>query len=67
MLTSHSAGGFATTSAPNGFDLDDFEKVDLRVVKRRFAPKVTIFSPGDFDDQFYFLLSRTIRLKIYGD
>jgi len=23
--------------------------------------------PYNFDDQLYFLLSRTIRLKIYGD
>ena len=41
MLTSHSAGGFAATSSPNGFDLDEFEKAGLRVVKRRFAPKDT--------------------------
>jgi CRP-like cAMP-binding protein len=68
MLTSHSTGGFAATSAPNGFDLDDFEKAGLRVVERRFVPKDTIFSPGDFDDQLYFLLSGTVRLyKIYGD
>ena len=26
MLTSHSTGGFATTSAPEGFDLQDFEE-----------------------------------------
>ena len=67
MFPSHSAGGSAATSAPNGFDLDDFEKAGLRVVKRRFAPKDTIFSPGNFDNQLYFLLSRTVRLKIYGD
>src|SRR3712207_4950963 len=68
MLTSHSTGGFAATSAPNGFDLDDFEKAGLRVVERRFAPKDTIFAPGDPDDQLYFLLSGTVRLyKIYGD
>jgi CRP/FNR family transcriptional regulator, global nitrogen regulator len=68
MLTSHSTGGFAATSAPDGFDLDDFEKAGLRVVERRFAPKDTIFAPGDPDDQLYFLLSGTVRLyKIYGD
>jgi hypothetical protein len=33
MLTSHSAGGSAATSAPNGFDLDGFEKAGLRVVR----------------------------------
>jgi CRP-like cAMP-binding protein len=68
MLTSHSTGGFAATSAPDGFDLDDFEKAGLRVVERRFAPKDTIFAPRDPDDQLYFLLSGTVRLyKIYGD
>ena len=68
MLTSHSTGGFATTSAPEGFDLKDFEEAGLRFVERRFGPKDTIFAPGDPDDQLYFLLSGTIRLyKIYGD
>jgi CRP/FNR family transcriptional regulator, global nitrogen regulator len=68
MLTSHNTGGFAATSAPEGFDLDDFESAGLRVVERRFAPKDTIFTPGDADDQLYFLLSGTVRLyKIYGD
>src|SRR3989337_1986968 len=68
MLTSHSTGGFATTSAPEGFDLKDFEEVGLRFVERRFGPKDTIFTPGDPDDQLYFVLSGTVRLyKIYGD
>jgi CRP/FNR family transcriptional regulator, global nitrogen regulator len=68
MLTSHNTGGFAATSAPEGFDLDDFERAGLRTVERRFAPKDTIFTPGDPDDQLYFLLSGTVRLyKIYGD
>jgi CRP/FNR family transcriptional regulator len=68
MLASHNTGGFAATSAPEGFDLDDFERVGLRVVERRFAPKDTIFTPGDPDDQLYFLLSGAVRLyKIYGD
>src|SRR5918997_978842 len=68
MLTSHSTGGFATTSAPEGFDLKDFEEAGLRVVERRFGPRDTIFTPGDPDDQLYFLLSGTVRLyKIYGD
>ena len=68
MLASHNTGGFAATSAPEGFDLDDFERVGLRVVERRFAPKDTIFTPGDPDDQLYFLLSGVVRLyKIYGD
>ncbi len=68
MLTSHSTGGFAATSAPEGFDLKDFEEAGLRFVERRFGPKDTIFTPGDPDDQLYFLLSGTVRLyKIYGD
>ena len=38
------------------------------MVERRFEPKDTIFTPGDPDDQLYFLLSGTVRLyKIYGD
>src|SRR5829696_3930540 len=68
MLTSHRTGGFATTSAPEGFDLQDFEEAGLRAVERRFGPRDTIFTPGDPDDQLYFLLSGTVRLyKIYGD
>jgi CRP/FNR family transcriptional regulator, global nitrogen regulator len=68
MLTSHSTGGFATTSAPEGFDLEDFEEAGLRTVERRFDPKDTIFTPGDPDDQLYFLLSGTVRLyKLYGE
>jgi CRP/FNR family transcriptional regulator, global nitrogen regulator len=68
MLMGHNTGGFAATSAPNGFAPDDFEKAGLRVAERRFAPKDTIFTPGDPDDQLYFLLSGAVRLyKIYGD
>jgi CRP/FNR family transcriptional regulator, global nitrogen regulator len=68
MLTRRNTGGFAATSTPEGFNLEDFEEVGLRVVERRFAPKDLIFAPGDPDDQLYFLLSGTVRLyKIYGD
>src|SRR5215203_2722105 len=68
MLASHSTGGFATTSAPEGFDLKDFEEAGLRTVERRFDPKDTIFTPVDPDDQLYFLLSGTVRLyKLHGD
>ena len=68
MLIKHDTGGFAATSAPEGFDLKDFEDAGLRAVERRFGPKDTIFTPGDPDDQIYFVLSGTIRLyKIYGD
>jgi CRP/FNR family transcriptional regulator, global nitrogen regulator len=68
MLTRRNTGGFAATSTPEGFNLEDFEDVGLRVVERRFGPKDVIFTPGDPDDQLYFLLSGTVRLyKIYGD
>jgi CRP-like cAMP-binding protein len=68
MLTGHNTGGFAATSAPEGFGLEDFEEVGLRAVERRFGPKDTIFTPGDPDDQLYFVLSGTVRLyKIYGE
>ncbi len=68
MLTGHDTGGFAATSAPDGFGIKDFEEAGLRAVERRFGPKDTIFTPGDPDDQLYFLLSGTVRLyKIYGD
>lgn len=68
MLARHDTGGFAATSAPEGFDLKDFEEAGLRAVERGFRAKDTIFSPGDPDDQLYFLLSGTVRLyKIYGD
>ncbi|MDP9409112.1 MAG: Crp/Fnr family transcriptional regulator [Actinomycetota bacterium] len=68
MLTSHSTGGFAATSAPERFGLKDFEEASLRFAERRFGPKDTILTPGDPDDQLYFLLAGTVRLyKIYGD
>lgn len=68
MLTGHDTGGFAATSAPDGFGIEDFENAGLRTAERKFGPKDTIFTPGDPDDQLYFLLSGTVRLyKIYGD
>jgi CRP/FNR family transcriptional regulator len=68
QMLRHDTGGFAATSAPQGFDLQDFERAGVRVVERRFGAKDTIFTPGDPDDQLYFLLEGTIRLyKIYGD
>ncbi|MBA4115719.1 MAG: Crp/Fnr family transcriptional regulator [Rubrobacter sp.] len=61
-------GSFATTTAPQGFDLDDFEDAGIRVVERRFSSRDVIFTPGDPDDQLYFLVEGTVRLyKIYGD
>jgi CRP/FNR family transcriptional regulator len=64
----HDTGGFAATTAPRGFNLEDFERAGIRVVERRFEAKDTIFAPGDPDDQLYFLVEGTVRLyKIYGD
>ncbi len=64
----HDTGGFAATTAPQGFGIEDFERAGIRVVERRFKARDTIFTPGDPDDQLYFLLAGTIRLyKIYGD
>ncbi len=61
-------GSFAATTAPPDFDLEDFERAGVRVIERRFRPKDVIFTPGDPDDQLYFLLEGTVRLyKIYGD
>src|SRR3712207_798009 len=67
-MPKHDTGGFAATTAPNGFGLDDFESAGIRAVKRRFRAKDVIFTPGDPDDQLYFLQEGTVRLyKIYGD
>jgi CRP-like cAMP-binding protein len=64
----HNTGGFAATTAPQGFGIEDFERAGVRVVERRFKTRDTIFTPGDPDDQLYFLLKGTVRLyKIYGD
>ena len=61
-------GSFAATTAPQGFDLEDFENAGMRVVERSFKARDVIFTPGDPDDQLYFLLEGTVRLyKIYGD
>ncbi len=64
----HDTGSFAADSAPVGFGTEDFEKAGIRVAERRFRAKDTIFTPGDPDDQLYFVIEGTIRLyKIYGD
>src|ERR687897_812417 len=56
MLTSHSTGGFATTSAPQGFDLKDFEEAGLRAVERRFGPRYKIY--GDYKEATTALLKQ---------
>ncbi len=68
VMLKHDTGGFAATGPPIGFDIEDFERAGLRTVERKFKPKDTIFTPGDPDDQLYFVSSGVIRLyKIYGD
>jgi len=58
---------FVPTTTPQGFDLEDFENAGIRVVERRFKAKDVILTPGDPDDQLYFLLEGTVKLyKIYG-
>ena len=67
MLVNHT-GTCATTPTPEEFTLEDFERVGVRIVERRFKAKDVIFAPGDPDDQLYFLLKGTVRLyKFYGD
>jgi CRP/FNR family transcriptional regulator len=59
---------FAATTAPQCFGIEDFERAGIRVVERGFKAKDVIFTPGDPDNQLYFLLEGTVRLyKIYGD
>jgi CRP-like cAMP-binding protein len=58
----HDTGGFAATTAPQGFGLEDFERAGIRVVEWRFKAKDTIFAPGDPDDQLYFLLKGVLRV-----
>src|SRR5829696_4290321 len=60
-------GSLPPAHRTEGFGLEDFEEAGLRTVERRFGPRDMIFTPGDPDDQLYFLLSGTVRLyKIYG-
>ena len=67
MLVNHT-GACATTPTFEKFTLEDFERVGVRIVERRFMAKDVIFAPGDPDDQLYFLLKGTVRLyKFYGD
>lgn len=68
MLSRHSTGAFAATSAPDGFGVQELEEFGLKAVERKFSPKDLIFAPDDPDDKLYFLISGTIRLyKFYGD
>jgi CRP-like cAMP-binding protein len=60
--------GISTPVAPEGFGLEDFENAGIRAVERCFKARDVIFTPGDPDNQLYFLLEGTIRLyKLYGE
>ena len=64
----HDSGGLVATRTTEGFSTEDFERAGIRLAERRFKAREIIFTPGDPDDQLYFLLEGTVRLyKIYGD
>ncbi|CAN5600218.1 Crp/Fnr family transcriptional regulator [soil metagenome] len=53
---------------PEASILHEFERSGLRLVERKFGRGEMIFTPGDPDEQLYFLRSGTIRVyKTYGD
>ena len=67
-ISGRDTAGFSTPVAPEGFGLEDFENAGIRAVERCFKARDVIFTPGDPDNQLYFLLEGTIRLyKLYGE
>ena len=53
---------------PEASILREFENSGIRVVERHFRPGEMIFSPGDVDEQLYFVRSGMVRVyKAYGD
>ncbi len=58
----------APIAPPEASILQEFEKSGLRIVERKFGRGEMIFTPGDPDEQLYFLRSGTVRVyKTYGD
>ena len=58
----------APIAPPEASILQEFERSGLRVVERKFGRGEMIFTPGDPDEQLYFLRSGTVRVyKTYGD
>ena len=58
----------APTVPPEASILQEFERSGLRVVERKFGRGEVIFTPGDPDEQLYFLRSGAVRVyKTYGD
>ncbi len=53
---------------PEASILREFESSGVRVAERHFRPGEIIFSPGDVDEQLYFVRSGKVRVyKTYGD
>ena len=58
----------APVAPPEASILQEFERSGLRVAERKFGRGEMIFTPGDPDEQLYFLRSGTVRVyKTYGD
>ncbi|CAN5753435.1 hypothetical protein BH23ACT11_BH23ACT11_20670 [soil metagenome] len=56
------------TVPPEESILQEFEKSGLRIVERKFGRGELIFTPGDPDEQLYFLRTGAVRVyKTYGD
>jgi CRP/FNR family transcriptional regulator, global nitrogen regulator len=67
-MLKHDIGSLASTTTMEVLGPEDFERVGIRLVERRFTAKDIVFAPRDPDDRLYFLLEGTVRLyKIYGD
>jgi CRP-like cAMP-binding protein len=67
-MLKHDTGSLVATTTVEVLGPEDFERMGIRLVERRFKAKDIVFAPGDPDDRLYFLLGGTVRLyKIYGD
>lgn len=60
--------GDRTVEAAEARILREVERAGLRKLEKRFEPGDRIFTPGDPDDQLFFLISGVVRIyKTYGD
>jgi len=67
-MLKYDTGSSVATTTMEVLGSEDFERVGIRLVERRFKAKDIVFAPGDPGDRLYFLLDGTVRLyKIYGD
>jgi CRP/FNR family transcriptional regulator len=56
------------SDVPERHILDEFKRAGLRVSERSFSRGEMIFTPGDPDENLYFVLSGAVRVyKTYGD